>query len=60
LSLLVGSIIPGTHIVDQTKLADFKLGIDIGRSLLSVRLGSAATGATPDRPAQRSHSPATE
>ncbi len=60
LTLIVGSIVPGTHIVDQTKAGDYRLGIDIGRSLLSVRLGTAATGATPDRPPQRSQLPATE
>jgi len=59
LSLIVGSIVPGTHIVDNTKSADFRLGVDIGRSLLSVRLGSAAT-ATPARPTQPSQLPATE
>jgi len=60
LSLIVGSIVPGTHIVDATKATDYRLGIDIGRSLLSVRLGSSASGASPDRPPQRSHSRATE
>ena len=60
LTLIVGSIVPGTHLVDSTKAADYKLGIDIGRSLLSVRLGSSAATATPDRPPQRSHLPANE
>ncbi len=60
LTLIVGSIVPGTHIVDATKAADYKLGIDIGRSLLSVRLGPTAAGLTPDRPPPRSHSTATE
>lgn len=41
LSLIAGSMIPGSHHVDQSKLADFRLGIDIARSLLSVRSGSA-------------------
>jgi len=41
LSLIAGSMIPGSHQVDQTKLADFRLGIDIARALLSVRFGSA-------------------
>ena len=40
-SLIAGSMIPGSHQVDQTKIADFRLGIDIARSLLSVRSGSA-------------------
>ncbi|MGZ5038846.1 MAG: hypothetical protein ACXWF0_19220 [Usitatibacter sp.] len=47
LSLIAGAIIPGSHQVDQTKLADFRLGIDIARSLLSVRFGSAAQAALP-------------
>lgn len=41
LSLIAGAMIPGSHQVDQTKLADFRLGIDIARALLSVRFGSA-------------------
>jgi hypothetical protein len=41
LSLIAGSMIPGSHQVDQSKLADFRLGIDIARSLLSVRSGWA-------------------
>jgi hypothetical protein len=41
LSLIAGSMIPGSHQVDQSKLADFRLGIDIARSLLSVHSGSA-------------------
>ena len=41
LSLIAGSMIPGSHQVDQTKLADFRLGIDIARALMSVRSGSA-------------------
>ena len=41
LSLIAGSMIPGSHQVDQSKLADFRLGIDIARSLMSVRSGSA-------------------
>ena len=40
LSLIAGSMIPGSHQVDPSKLADFRLGIDIARSLLSVRSGS--------------------
>ena len=60
LSLIVGAIVPGTHIVDATKAADYRLGIDIGRSLLSVRLGPSAAGVTPDRPPQRSRTPANE
>jgi hypothetical protein len=40
LSLIAGSMIPGSHQVDQTKVADFRLGIDIARSLLSVRSAS--------------------
>jgi hypothetical protein len=41
LSLIAGAMVPGSHQVDQTKLADFRLGIDIARSLMSVRFGSA-------------------
>ena len=41
LSLIAGSMIPGSHQVDQSKLADFRLGIDIARALMSVRSGSA-------------------
>jgi hypothetical protein len=41
LSLIAGSMIPGSHQVDQSKLADFRLGIDVARSLLSVRSGWA-------------------
>ena len=41
LSLIAGAMIPGSHQVDQSKIADFRLGIDIARSLLSVRSGSA-------------------
>jgi hypothetical protein len=41
LSLIAGSMVPGSHQVDQSKLAEFRLGIDIARALLSVRLGSA-------------------
>jgi hypothetical protein len=41
LSLIAGSMIPGSHHVDQSKLADFRLGIDIARSLLSTRTGWA-------------------
>ena len=40
LSLIAGSMIPGSHQVDQSKLADFRRGIDIARSLLSVHSGS--------------------
>jgi hypothetical protein len=41
LSLIAGSMIPGSHQVDPSKLADFRLGIDVARSLLSVRSGWA-------------------
>ncbi len=41
LSLIAGSMIPGSHQVDQSKLADFRLGIDIARSLLSTHSGWA-------------------
>ena len=44
LSLIAGSLIAGTHQVDQSKLADFRLGIDIARALMSVRSGSVGQG----------------
>ena len=44
LVLIVGSLTPKTHELDQGKLGDFRLGIDIARSLLTGRL--AAAGAT--------------
>jgi hypothetical protein len=48
LSLIAGSMVPGSHQVDQSKLAEFRLGIDIARSLLSARFGSAGA-AQPER-----------
>ena len=43
LSLIAGSMVPGAHQVDPTKAGDFRLGIDIARSLLSVRSGWSGT-----------------
>ena len=54
LTLIVGSMVPGTHLVDNTKATDYRLGIDIGRSLLSVRQGSAPAGGSRKRLAKTS------
>lgn len=37
LSLLVGSLAPGEYNVDQQKIAQYRQGIDVARSLLGVR-----------------------
>ena len=43
LSLIAASMVPGAHQVDPSKERDFRLGIDIARSLLSVRSGWSGT-----------------
>lgn len=50
LSLIEGAMIPGTHLVDQTKTADFRQGIEIARALLSLRSGRAGQAQPEQRP----------
>jgi hypothetical protein len=45
LTLIAGSMTPGSHQVDQGKVGQFRLGIDIARSLLAERLPAAKSGA---------------
>jgi len=61
LSLIAHGMVPGTYQVDPTKSSEYRLGIDIARSLLGLRPGPAGgDDATPAPPPPRSHSRATE
>ena len=54
-------MVPGTYQVDPTKSSEYRLGIDIARSLLGLRPGPAGgDDATPAPPPPRTHSRATE
>jgi hypothetical protein len=44
LTLIAGSMMPGSHQVDQGKVGQFRLGIDIARSLLADHLPAATSG----------------
>jgi hypothetical protein len=37
LALMVGSLAPGEYFVDQTKVAQYRQGIDVARALLGVK-----------------------
>ena len=45
LTLIAGAMMPGGHQVDQTKVGQFRLGIDIARSLLADHLPAASQSA---------------
>ena len=55
LTLIAGSMMPGSHQVDQAKVGQFRLGIDIARSLLAEHLPSAMATAEPARAKRESN-----
>ena len=54
LTLIAGSMMPGSHQVDQAKVGQYRLGIDIARSLLAERLPAATSGADTARAKRQS------
>ena len=61
LSLIAGAMIPGTYQVDPTKTSEYRLGIDIARSLLGLRPGPARSDdAAPAPSPGRAHTRATD
>ena len=55
LTLIAGAMMPGSHQVDQGKVGQFRLGIDIARSLLAEHLPAAMAAAEPGRAKRESN-----
>ena len=55
LTMIAGSMMPGSHQVDQGKIGQFRLGIDIARSLLAEHLAASMAASEPPRAKRESN-----